>query len=101
MVNGMVQVPPCGPVVAGGALYFSDDGGSQLALTQEIDLSGVRFVALLLSIRFKLLLFRVISFYLQLEPCSSTATIAATISLEYKVESDSSFTILQTYVESG
>ena len=43
-VNGMVQVPPCGPVVAGGALYFVDNGGSQLALTRGIDLSGVRFV---------------------------------------------------------
>jgi len=42
--GGIVRVPPCGPLVAGGALYFVDDGGSQLALTRVLDLLSIRFV---------------------------------------------------------
>ena len=42
--GGIVRVPPCGPVVAGGALYFTNDGGSQLALSRVLDLSRIRYV---------------------------------------------------------
>lgn len=44
MEGGIVQVPPCGPLVAGAALYFSDIGGSQSALTTMLDLTNIRFV---------------------------------------------------------
>jgi len=42
--GGIIRVPPCGSVVAGGALYFADDGGTQLALTKLLDLANIRFV---------------------------------------------------------
>ena len=48
--GGIVRVPSCGPVVAGGALYFADDGGTQLALSRVLDLSSIRYVTTLLYI---------------------------------------------------
>ena len=47
ITGGSIQVPPCGPTVAGAALYFSNITGSQLSLTKALDLNGVRFVSLL------------------------------------------------------
>jgi len=104
MVNGMVQVPPCGPVVAGGALYFTDDGISQLALTKMLDLSSIKYVVLIWLLNCLLIVmlqFSTVSFYTWLEPCSSTASMAASILLEYRTEGDISFTIIQSFIESG
>ena len=47
VTGGSIQVPPCGPTVAGAALHFSNTSGSQLALTKALNLNGVRFVSLL------------------------------------------------------
>ena len=43
VVGGTVQVPPCGPVVAGSALHFPDNGTSQMLLTKMLDLTDIRY----------------------------------------------------------
>lgn len=42
--GGSIRVPPCGPTVAGAALYFSNGDVSQYCLTKVLDLTGIRFV---------------------------------------------------------
>jgi len=44
IAGGSIQVPPCGPVVSGAALYFTNSNGSQLSVTKELDLTGIRYV---------------------------------------------------------
>lgn len=44
MDGGIVQAPPCGPIVAGAALYFSNTDGPQLSLTNMLDLTNIGLV---------------------------------------------------------
>ena len=46
--GGSIQVPTCGPTVAGAALYFSNSNVSQYCLTKVLDLTGIRFVSFLI-----------------------------------------------------